>query len=223
MSKVDLKDANGAVFKSKTYQVDDDGQAVVAQAVVIADPISGDPTPVATETTLNSIATAVAALNTVSGQIKTALDALNDKTSTVNTSSVAGTVALDSATLAALETVTANTGIAQPLTDSALRASPVQVNVPGVATDAVVQAIAQLSDTLLYMVASILEKMPRVDAADRLVVTHSESNPTVSLASAQTLATLSDQTNIGGRSAAHMTYAMANAGALHIYDKITVS
>lgn len=75
-------------------------------------------------------------------------------------------------------------------------------------------------DDLIYLLSAILEKMPRVDAADRLMVSHAESNPTVAFASNQTVTGL---TNIGGRDAAHTAFAMANVGALHIYDNIRVS
>lgn len=84
-------------------------------------------------------------------------------------------------------------------------------------------------DELVYVLYSILEKMPRVDSADRLLVSHAESNPTVSIASAQTLATVTTvanvatMTQIGARDAAHMTFAAANAGAMHIYNNILVT
>lgn len=81
-------------------------------------------------------------------------------------------------------------------------------------------------DEVVYLLSSILEKLPRVDAADRLLVSHSESNPTVSIASAQTLATVTTLvglTNVGGRDAAHAAFALANAGAMHIYDNIRVT
>ncbi len=78
-------------------------------------------------------------------------------------------------------------------------------------------------DEVVYLLSSILEKLPRVDAADRLLVSHSESNPTVLIASAQTLATVTTLTNVGGRDAAHAAFALANAGAMHIYDNIRVT
>lgn len=134
-----------------------------------------------------------------------------------------------------------------PLTDDELRASPVPVSgafyqatqpvsaaslpLPsGAATEAtatamraMVDAMSAMTETMQYMLTSILEKMPRVDAADRLMVSHAESSPTVALSSNQTLQTLATMTNIGGRDAAHTAYALANAGALHIYDNIRVS
>lgn len=81
----------------------------------------------------------------------------------------------------------------------------------------------QLQEAMLYTLLSMLEKMPRLDGADRLIVTHSESGPSVSIATNQTLATLSNQTNIGGRDASNVAFAMANIGTAHIYNNIVVS
>lgn len=78
-------------------------------------------------------------------------------------------------------------------------------------------------DEIVFLLASLLEKMPRVDAADRLIVSHAESTPTVALWSNQTLQTLATMTNIGGRDAAHAAFALANMGALHIYNNILVT
>lgn len=103
------------------------------------------------------------------------------------------------------------------LTDAELRATPVPVS--GVFS-------ATLDDTIAFILAAILEKMPRVDAADRLIVSHAESNPTMNIAAAQTLATLTtlgSMTNIGGRDASHTAYALANAGAMHIFNNIKVT
>lgn len=77
-------------------------------------------------------------------------------------------------------------------------------------------------DEIIYLLVAILEKMPRVDSADRMIIGN-ETTQTVSLASNQTVATLTDQTNVGGRSAANMAFAASNAGCMHIYNNITVS
>jgi hypothetical protein len=71
----------------------------------------------ATEATL-------AALQTIENAIKTAVEAINAKTTAVNTGAIAGTVALDAPTLAALESITA----VGPLTNTELRASAVPVS-----------------------------------------------------------------------------------------------
>lgn len=97
----------------------------------------------------------------------------------------------------------------------------------GTATPVTPQArLPVVTDELIYLLNQILEKMPRVDGADRLMVSHAESNPTVAIASAQTVATVTTVgavTNIGGRDAAHTAFALANMGALHIYNNIQVT
>lgn len=80
-----------------------------------ADPSTGEPFKASSETTL-------LALNVIAQAMRVAVEALNSKTTAVNTSAIAGTVALDGSTLAALESITAATG---GLTNSELRASPV--------------------------------------------------------------------------------------------------
>jgi hypothetical protein len=39
-----------------------------------------------------------------------------------------------------------------------------------VATDATVQALVQLNDTMLYFITAMLDKMPRLDKTDRVTV-----------------------------------------------------
>ena len=86
----------------------------------------------------------------------------------------------------------------------------------------------ELLGGVLVLLSSILEKMPRVDGADRLLVSHSESNPAVTVSSGTvttvttvtTVGTVSNQTNIGGRDASNMAYAAANAGSMHIYNNL---
>ena len=83
----------------------------------------------------------------------------------------------------------------------------------------------------LVLLSAILEKMPRVDVNDRLMVNPSESTSPVTVSSGTvttvttvtTVGTVSNQTNIGGRDASHAAYALANSGAMHIYDNINFS
>ena len=70
----------------------------------------------------------------------------------------------------------------------------------------------ELQEGVLYAMLAILEKMPRIDTAGR-IVTNQETG----------VGTISNQTNIGGRDAAHASFAMANIGALHIYNNILVT
>lgn len=76
-----------------------------------------------------------------------------------------------------------------------------------------------------YYLSAILERMPRVDANDKLLVSHAESNPTVSIAASQTLATLTTAgtlQNLGAasRPADAVPMHLANVGALHLYDRL---
>lgn len=99
------------------------------------------PTGAATEAT-------AAALLTAAQAIKTAAENLAGRT--INTGAVSGTVALDGPTLAALEAISADTGLAQPLTDTQLRASAVPVSAAalplptGAATEATLAAVQTL-------------------------------------------------------------------------------
>lgn len=91
-------------------------------------------------------------------------------------------------------------------------------------------AEATLSELLGGMVAilsAIHEKMPRVDQGDRLIVSHAESNPTVSLASNQTVGTVSYLGYLGTGTQLVPAQVLGtvgpNSGLMHIYDNIRVS
>ena len=97
----------------------------------------------------------------------------------------------------------------------------------GISQEATQQELLAHATILL---AAILESMPRTDANARAIVnTSDQGNVTVAIAAAQTLAavttvaTVSNQTNIGGRDASNTAYALANMGTAHIYNNITVS
>lgn len=127
-------------------------------------PVSADalplPTGAATETT-------AAALLTAAQAIKVAAETLAGRT--INTGAVSGTVALDGPTLAALEAISADTGLAQPLTDAQLRASAVPVSAAalplptGAATEATLAAVQTLLATLNGTVG--VHNAPFVDGA----------------------------------------------------------
>lgn len=77
----------------------------------------------------------------------------------------------------------------------------------------------------LALLSAILEKMPRVDVNDRLLVNPSEVTSAVTIGSGTvttvtTVGTMTNQTNVGGRDASHIAYASANAGAMHIYNNL---
>ena len=94
----------------------------------------------------------------------------------------------------------------------------------GISQEATQQELLAHATILL---AAILESMPRTDANARAIVnTSDQGSVTVALAASQTLttvATVGNQTNIGGRDASNTAYAMANMGTAHIYNNIIVS
>ncbi len=112
------------------------------------------------------------------------------------------------------------------LTDAQLRAAPVPVDVPGAAQDATVAALNTLNDTMLVLLAAILEKMPRVTGNDQ-VAASIETIPAISIAANQDLrnitGALANITSIGGKPASTTADALAMAGTAHIYSNITVS
>lgn len=84
---------------------------------------------------------------------------------------------------------------------------------------------------MTLLLAAILDKLPRVDTNDRVVVSHAESNPTVSISASAFLATLSDLTRVNNFGSSGVTSKpadaipmhLANAGTMHIYDNIKVN
>lgn len=123
------------------------------------------PTGAATETT-------AAALLTAAQAIKTAAETLAGRT--INTGAVSGTVALDGPTLAALEAISADTGLAQPLTDTQLRASAVPVSAAtlplptGAATEATLAAVQTLIAALNATIGN--HNAPFMDGAPGQVI-----------------------------------------------------
>lgn len=83
--------------------------AGLVPAVAEADPVTGAPADRATETTLAALKGVADSLLTAATAIQSAAEALDGKTTAVNTGAIAGTVALDAPSLAALETVSAST------------------------------------------------------------------------------------------------------------------
>lgn len=129
---VTLPDGAGIVDTFQRARASD-GQTVNMQAIVPVDPATGDPLQLAQQATLLALNTAIGTLNAAAAAIQVAVEAMNGKTATVNTGAIAGTVALDGFTLAALESISAATGLAQPVTDAQLRATPIPVSDASVA------------------------------------------------------------------------------------------
>lgn len=123
------------------------------------------PNGAATETT-------AAALLTAAQAIKTAAETLAGRT--INTGAVSGVVALDGPTLAALEAISADTGLAQPLTDTQLRASAVPVSAAtlplptGAATETTLAAVQTLIAALNATIGN--HNAPFIDGAPGQVI-----------------------------------------------------
>lgn len=89
---------------------------------------------------------------------------------------------------------------------------------------------AELLGGVVTLLAAMLDKMPRVDVNDRLIVNPSESTSPVTVSSGTittvtTVAALTALQNLGAlaRPADAIPLHMSGAGALHIYDNIKVS
>lgn len=79
-----------------------------------------------------------------------------------------------------------------------------------------------LSQTTLLL-SQILEKLPRTDTMDRLVVNASEVNTTVAIAASQTLGTVTNVNQVAGQGVHFVPVMMGNSGFQHIYNNIIVS
>lgn len=92
----------------------------------------------------------------------------------------------------------------------------------GISQEATLQ---ELLGTTVVLLAAILEKLPRTTGNDQAAVSV-EGTATVALASNQTLTTVGTVTNatqLGGKPALATADSISQVGALHLYDKITVS
>lgn len=139
------------------------------QVVKVAHGADGTATPVTAAAPLPTadaaLAAAIATLNAATAAIQAAVETLAGRT--LDTSAVA----LDAPTLAALETVqVSNWPATQPVTAAAL---PLPADA---ATDATLQAINTLNDTLLYWVSAMLDKMPALTRYDTAMVQAVDGN-----------------------------------------------
>jgi hypothetical protein len=170
---------------------------------ITTDPSGADMTP-ASEATLELVRAAVAGLNT---------------------SAIGGSVALDPATLTALENIQAETG---GLTNDQLREAPV----PTEATGELVEAIEALRMAVQSLNRSL--GLATVDLTGRQrTVTDVISLPTLAnvttvasitnIATLATLTTLANQTNIGGIAANHHVPATMQMSADNLRRNILVS
>lgn len=148
MSNVPIKDANEATRKVDVFTRTEGADTVETQAVALVDPGTGTPLDLATQTT-------VAALLSAAQAIQAAAEALNAKTNAVDTGAIAGTVALDAPSLAALESVTVSNMVAQGLTDAELRASAVPVSTPALGEPA---DTAATDDTGAFSLVALVKR-----------------------------------------------------------------
>lgn len=90
------------------------------------------------------------------------------------------------------------------------------------ATEGTQNDIKVLTDTLVSVLSAMLEKMPRVTSTDQMAVSI-EGTPTMNINSNQTLATLTNVAQIGGKDALTTAISQVMSGTRHIYSNITVT
>lgn len=103
--------------------------------------------------------------------------------------------------------------------DIALDSSVQQTVTTLAAIQALTTEVRTLSETMNYFLSSVLEKMPRVDATDRVIVNTTETTAPVTISSG----TVTTLTGLGGRDATYIPVALANAGANYIYDNVRIT
>lgn len=90
----------------------------------------------------------------------------------------------------------------------------------------------QLLSQATLLLSAILDKLPRTDTMDRLIVNASEVNPTVAIAASQTLgtvttvttcSTVSNVNQVAGQAVDFLPRVMSHSGAQFLYNNIIVS
>ena len=81
----------------------------------------------------------------------------------------------------------------------------------------------QLLSQATLLLSAILDKLPRTDTMDRLIVNASEVNPTVAIAASQTLGTVSNVNQVAGQTVDFLPRAMSHSSAQFLYNNIIVS
>lgn len=84
----------------------------------------------------------------------------------------------------------------------------------------------QLLTQATLLLSAILDKLPRTDTMDRVIVNASEVNPTVAIAASQTLGTVTTVTNlnqVAGQSVDFIPRVMSHSGCQFLYNNIIVS
>lgn len=90
--------------------------------------------------------------------------------------------------------------------------------------DTTEQGVQESLDTTILLLASIIEKMARLDINDRMAV--NVETGTVAVSSLPTLSNVTNLTNLNnfsGGNAAPLPYHMSNIGSSHIYNQLEFS
>lgn len=189
------------------------------------------PAGAATETTLSDLNTKTPAV----GQATMA--ASRPVVLASNQSAIPVTGTFWQATQPISDTVTANTGLSQPVTDTQLRASDVKVSLDGevvpitamslplplgAATELTSSSSDQLLDEIVFILQSMLEKMPRVTGNDQASVSV-EAGSLSTVSTVTTCGTVTTVSQLGTRAAMTAADAMIMQGTSHIYNNLVVS
>jgi hypothetical protein len=107
---------------------------------------------------------------------------------------------------------------------------PAQEIIPsGIATEATLVEVKNLADAMLYFATAVLDKLPRLDNADRAAVVVESGVAVTSLPTLATVTTVATTTNLtnlnnfsGGNTNA-IPYNLSDAGLTRIYNGIVVT
>ena len=105
---------------------------------------------------------------------------------------------------------------------------PAQEIIPSnIATEPTQSEIKQLTDAMLFFATALLDKLARLDNADRAVVNVETGSVAVSslptLAAVTTLTNLTNVNNFTGGNTNAIPYNMSDAGLTRLYQGITVT
>ena len=161
---------------------------------------------VALDSSISSLITAV-------NNLKAVVDSLNAKTTTVNTGAV---------------TVTNPTPVG--LTDVELRSTPVATTNTGLENTStelanLTSAIKEMSDTQLYVLSAILDKLPRLDRNDRVNAMVSDASGNELNSSYYGISSNFVGESTGGRQYSRIfePWQLADAGSARLYQQIQVT
>jgi hypothetical protein len=162
----------------------------------------------------------MAALNVIAAAVQSAVDAINGKTTAVNTDAISGTVALDAPTLAALESIQATTG---GLTDAQLRAEALAVTLSsddvGVLGD-ILQALGPLMSARGTDGSLRIQSQSGTLTSITTVGTVTTVTTVATVTTVGTVSNVANQTAIGGLQAANQIPSLMNLAAASNLDRM---